>query len=132
MKNRGFTLIELLGVITILALLALLITPVVTNIIKKGKDSMYEQTLNTIKLSVINWATDEENYSLLPTTGNCIVMSLSDLKKENYIDVDIKDPRNDELLSDTMLIKISRVNKVLSYDIDVSAEDTLECTSISE
>lgn len=132
MKNRGFTLIELLGVITILALLALLIMPVVTNIIKKGKDSMYEQTLNTIKLSVINWATDEENYSFLPTTGNCIVMSLSDLKKGNYIDVDIKDPRNDELLSDTMLIKISRVNKVLSYDIDVSAEDTLECTSISE
>lgn len=132
MKNRGFTLIELLGVITILSLLALLIMPVVTNIIKKGKDSMYEQTLNTVKLSVINWATDEENYSFLPTTGNCIVMSLSDLKKGNYIDVDIKDPRNDELLSDTMLIKISRVNKVLSYDIDVSAEDTLECTSISE
>lgn len=39
MKKRGFTLIELLAVIVILAIIALIITPIVTGIIKKTKES---------------------------------------------------------------------------------------------
>src|SRR5574344_1872729 len=38
-KNKGFTLIELLAVIVILAVIALIITPIVTGIISKAKDS---------------------------------------------------------------------------------------------
>src|SRR5574344_849902 len=40
MKNKqGFTLIELLAVIVILAIIALIITPIITGVIKKAKDS---------------------------------------------------------------------------------------------
>ena len=40
MRNkRGFTLIELLAVIVILAVIALIVTPIVTGIIKSAKDS---------------------------------------------------------------------------------------------
>lgn len=39
MKKRGFTLIELLAVIVILAVIALIVTPVITGIIKETKDS---------------------------------------------------------------------------------------------
>src|SRR5574344_458051 len=38
-KVKGFTLIELLAVIVILAIIALIITPIITGVIKKAKDS---------------------------------------------------------------------------------------------
>lgn len=39
MKKKGFTLIELLAVIVILAVIALIVTPIVTGIISTAKDS---------------------------------------------------------------------------------------------
>src|SRR5574344_1035581 len=39
MKSKGFTLIELLAVIVILAVIALIVTPIVTGIIQSAKDS---------------------------------------------------------------------------------------------
>lgn len=39
MKKKGFTLIELLAVIVILAVIALIVTPIVTGIIKSAKES---------------------------------------------------------------------------------------------
>ena len=38
MKNKGFTLIELLAVIVILAIIALIATPVILNIIDDSKE----------------------------------------------------------------------------------------------
>ena len=38
-KEKGFTLIELLAVIVILAIIALIITPIITGVIKNAKDS---------------------------------------------------------------------------------------------
>ena len=39
MRNKGFTLIELLAVIVILAIIALIATPIVLNIIKDSRES---------------------------------------------------------------------------------------------
>ena len=39
MNKKGFTLIELLAVIVILAVIALIVTPIVTGIISEAKDS---------------------------------------------------------------------------------------------
>src|SRR5574344_927852 len=39
MKKKGFTLIELLAVIVILAIIAIIVTPIITGVIKKAKDS---------------------------------------------------------------------------------------------
>ena len=38
MKNKGFTLIELLAVIVILAIIALIATPIILGIIKDAKE----------------------------------------------------------------------------------------------
>ena len=38
-ENRGFTLIELLAVVVILTIIALIVTPILTNIIKNSKKS---------------------------------------------------------------------------------------------
>ena len=44
MKSKGFTLIELLAVIVILAIIALIATPIVLNIIKDSKNSSVERS----------------------------------------------------------------------------------------
>ena len=52
MKSRGFTLIELLGVLIILAVLALIATPVVTGIISSSKELTIELSLKSIQKEV--------------------------------------------------------------------------------
>lgn len=47
-KNNGFTLIELLAVIVILAMIALIATPIVLNIIDKTRGNVRTQTANGV------------------------------------------------------------------------------------
>ncbi|MBR6690628.1 MAG: prepilin-type N-terminal cleavage/methylation domain-containing protein, partial [Bacilli bacterium] len=46
MKNKGFTLIELLAVIVILAIIALIGTPIVLNIIEEAREESNERTVD--------------------------------------------------------------------------------------
>ena len=48
MKNKGFTLIELLAVIVILAIIALIATPIVLGIIEDARQSSREQSAEYI------------------------------------------------------------------------------------
>ena len=48
MKNKGFTLIELLAVIVILAVIVLMITPRILQIIEKSKKNTFETTANSL------------------------------------------------------------------------------------
>ena len=49
MKNKGFTLIELLAVIVILAIIALIATPVILNIIEDARKSAAERSMENIE-----------------------------------------------------------------------------------
>ena len=49
MKNkRAFTLIELLAVITIIAILMTIITPVLVKLLNENKQKLYEQQTDTL------------------------------------------------------------------------------------
>ena len=48
MKNKGFTLIELLAVIVILAIIALIATPIILGIINDARNSAKERTAELI------------------------------------------------------------------------------------
>ena len=52
MKNKGFTLIELLAVIVILAIIALIATPIILGIINDARDSARERTAELIAKEV--------------------------------------------------------------------------------
>jgi type IV pilus assembly protein PilA len=55
MNKKGFTLIELLAVIVILAALAIILTPTITNIIKSTDE-------NSARVSAQNYADAVQNY----------------------------------------------------------------------
>lgn len=55
MKRKGFTLIELLAVIVVLAIIALIATPIVLNIIDSAKKGAAEQSANAYVKAVENY-----------------------------------------------------------------------------
>lgn len=131
MKN-GFTLIELLAVIIILALLGLLASTSVTKIVKDSREDLYQKQLLSIKEAAEAWGAD--NLFKLPSAGECIYLTLLDLKEYGLIDSDVKDPRNGELIPDDLKVKItttlSSVNKEITK-YEVNPTDITGCTHIN-
>lgn len=107
MTKRGFTLVELLAVLTILGLLALLITPTVFNAVNKFKEEAYEKQVLTIEAAAGDFTSD--HLTELPGNfGDTIYITLGDLKAEGYLDKDIKHPKTNAYLPNDALIKIMR------------------------
>lgn len=125
MKKNGFSLIELLGVITIMGLLVVIIIPVVDREIKKGNKKSIESTKESLIKSVKSWLVD--NKVLFDDENNSLVITLSTLKEEGYVDANIKHPVNSECLSNSISFTVTKNNK--KYDIEMNDEDLTIGTS---
>ncbi len=95
--KKGFTLVELLGVIIIISLLALLTSVAVTKLVKDSKQQISNVQINLIKSSAEMWGAD--NLDRLPNKGECVYLSVSDLKNEGLLD-------NSEKLDDNIIVRI--------------------------
>ena len=128
MKNKkGFTLAELLGVIVILLLLVLIVTPIFINYSKKASKSAYEVQINTIKESAREWALDEENIKLLPTKENeCVEITLEKLKEIGLLDYNITNPKTKAKFSDESTVIIRKVGTELTYTYNENGEETCD------
>ena len=51
-KNKGFTLIELIAVLVIMAIIALIVTPLVLNVVRKAKDSANKRSVDAYGKSI--------------------------------------------------------------------------------
>ena len=77
MKNNGFTLIELLAVIIILAVLALIATPIVLNVVDDAKKSAAQSEANMIVSGIQNGcATREMQSQMEGSTVTACALSL--------------------------------------------------------
>ena len=130
--KKGFTLIELLAVIIILSLIGLVSIIGITTIIKHSKEDLYETQMKSIESAAKQWGND--NIDKLPSAGECIYMTLDNLKTYGLLDNKLVDPRTDEQIDDTMKIKIysemasSYGRAVIKYEID--ADDVSNCRNI--
>ena len=65
-KNKGFTLIELIAVLVILALIALIVTPLVMNIVKKSNQAANERSIEgygkSLELAVASYLLEAKEY----------------------------------------------------------------------
>lgn len=116
MKDKGFTLVELLGVVTILAMLGLIITPVTVNIIKENKEKLYDTQIRNIKQGASNFVS--ENVFILNIGVNeQLGIRLGKLKELGYIESDIKDPITRKKFSDDLVVIISKTEKGYDYTV---------------
>ncbi len=119
--KKGFTLAELLGVLVILAAILLIIMPIVDKTIKEGKDDLYDKQVNSIKLAMELWLTDNAKLD----EGEYIVITLSQLKDAGLIEFDIKNPKTEELFPNDMLLTIKNNDGILEYEV-VDAGNNLD------
>lgn len=113
-KNEAFTLIELLGVIIILGVIALVITPAIDRTIKKSQEKLYNVQKTSLITAVKNWSSNNKEMFI---NGNVIIITLQDLKEENYIAYDVKNPKTDTCLSNAMQFRIEKTGKKYTYSI---------------
>lgn len=107
-NNKGFTLAEVMGVLAILSILILLIVPNLVNNLKQAKTDLYENQISNIKMALQNWKL--ANPSLLPNDSEGIYLTIGQLKKDNYLDNDLKNPLDETMWPNDMLVSIVNNN----------------------
>ena len=95
MKEKGFTLIELLAVIVILAIIALIATPIILGIIRDAKEESKEISAENY-LSAVEQAIVRENMKGIfrPTECNIVDGKVTCEGKELKLEVDGEVPKN--------------------------------------
>lgn len=121
--KKGFTLVEIVATIILLGVIGLIITPVVSNSIKENRESLYKDQLKELEVAAEKWAYD--NMDMLPSIdGESITINLLQLKQGGYLGLDIRDPRDNELLSNTdTTIKISFISNNYQYSVVTKTSD---------
>lgn len=114
MMKRGFTLVELLMVVILLGMISLIAVPVVDKIIKENREKLYQTNVKMIEEGARSWAS--ENVFLLPDEdGEFIELTICDLEKSGHLDVNIKNPKNDELFYKDSKVKIIKTKFGYEY-----------------
>lgn len=125
MRKNGFTLVEILAVIFILSLLAVIITPVVTDLIKDNEQSLYDKQVDSIVKAFQKYVV--EHSEVLPDIDDDAIFSVDTLLSAGILDKDvIINPKTKENMSGCI---------VVSYDQNYSQYDYKymeECISVGE
>jgi len=131
MNKKGFTLIELLAVIVILAVIALIATPIMLGIINDAKKDAAQQSINlyakSIETEFMMQALKGNADVALPTTGTKVVaqsiLDAVDMKNKPTCDTVTIDSRGVVVLSDCTANGISGLStSTVIEDISSPAE----------
>lgn len=133
MRNKkGFTLIELLAVIVILAVIALIATPIITGIIKDSKKSSLESETKMIVSAINNYCMAQ---STLGTPCESTISSYEGILEEHGLDLSAAEIENDKVKSliatrDCLTVTVEYDSTSNSYtytpseDCDASLDNT--------
>lgn len=112
-NNKAFTLIELLAVVTILTILALIITPVIDKNIKKSKEQTYKTQIENIRMAARAYYSD--NILLMPTENTSTTITLQELIEEDYISNNIKNPKTGKPFTENIYVELKNTNGKYEY-----------------
>lgn len=115
MKKNGFTLVELLGVILLLGLLAAIVYPTVSGIIRGSKKQANESQKKIIISSAEMWASENSNL-LSEIEGSIYKLPIEQLKQGGYLNnTSIKDLEKNIDLTNAC-VKITTTSNKYTYE----------------
>lgn len=92
MNNKGLTLVEVIAVLVILSIIALIVTPNVTNSVADYKERTLETQLSSVKGALKNWTADNINKVTCGDGNTALYVTLKKLQDDAYLDYEIKNP----------------------------------------
>ncbi len=116
MKKTGFTLVELLGVIVILGILVILVSPPIINNIRNANTAIDKSNITLLYSEADTYIKDNLNdYNL--SSGNNICISIEELINEGIINEEIIVGEN--VNSSLNLIFTVDSNRRLDYELEL-------------
>ena len=113
-RSKGFTLIELIAVLVILAVIALIVTPLVLNVVRKAKDSANKRSVDaygkSIDLAVASYLMDTGDFPTsvdqltIEYSGKEVICGITKLNEDSSVylskcsvgGVEVKDSKTDD------------------------------------
>lgn len=113
-NNRGLTLIELLGVIIVLSIIAVIVTPTITRNLKKSNTEICYHELDDLITASKNWLTDQinDNYNQLFIDG---IFQEQRVKASSLLEKGYVNSLNDKY--STIVVVITKSGEIYSYSI---------------
>ena len=127
MKNKGFTLIELLAVIVILAIIALIATPIVINMIGNSKESADERSAE-LYLDAVEQAVARKNLTEKFSPSTCTIQSDGNLKcdGDTLLEVQVE---NTKPTSGTITFE---KGKIIGYNFTLGSKENVKLVPTAE
>lgn len=112
MNHRGFTLLEMISAMTILTVIALIVTPVILNSMQESKEKAYVEQTKVLEETAEKWSI--KNAGLLSETEP-YYLELQQLVDDKLITTkDVKDPRTNKTMTGCLVISYDKEH--LQYD----------------
>ncbi len=124
--KRGFTLVELLGIIVVLGVIAVIVTPVIQTTLGQNEETVYNALMTQIEGSAKDYMVI--NTDKLPQKdGESVMIKIGDIKKAGLIQVSIKNPKTDNIISNESYVTITKDGSNYRYETSI-----FDLTSASE
>ena len=116
-NNKAFTLVELMGVITVIALISVLVSPNIINQIRSSKNRVDKVTEKLI-FSAADLYLDENKYRFPLNDGAAYCITLRDLVDDGKLQEPILNSNGDEMdLSLSVKVAVSEDLQYGGYEI---------------
>ena len=122
---KGFTLIEVLWVLILLGAISLVTIPIVTNVIKDNKKTLYDIQIKNIEGSSRNFVA-ENLFKLDLSEGKKLGITLKKLKELGYLEENAIDPQTSDKFNDSTVVIISNKNNDILYTVCATNECDLD------
>ena len=111
MFKKGFTLVELLAIIVILAVIALIATPIVKDSIANSKNQALKETINSIERAAYNYGYQND----IGYDTNYKKLTLDELISKGFLKGDIINPVTNEKMNGCVLYRWNETNNQYEF-----------------
>ena len=118
--KKGYTLIEILMVVAIIAILGLTATIGLSKVINNSKQDKYDQMIGEIKEAAnvyISIVEPDLNASLYVDMSETV--TIEQLQTSLLLDENLKNPKDNSLVSGNVVITYNSASGSISYDINL-------------